>query len=57
MALQHPDLVDKIACSGANIFPEGVTDEEFKDSKETLARLIKIKMVRMMSISIFIIWI
>ncbi|WP_288459422.1 alpha/beta hydrolase [uncultured Chryseobacterium sp.] len=41
MALQHPDLVDKIACSGANIFPEGVTDEEFKDSKETLARLIK----------------
>jgi hypothetical protein len=27
MALQHPDLVDKIACSGANIFPEGVTDE------------------------------
>ncbi|MDQ0592321.1 pimeloyl-ACP methyl ester carboxylesterase [Chryseobacterium ginsenosidimutans] len=41
MALKHPDLVDKIACSGANIFPEGVTDEEFKESKETLARLIK----------------
>lgn len=41
MALKHPDLVDKIACSGANIFPEGVTDEEFKDSKETLARLIR----------------
>ncbi|WP_294322989.1 alpha/beta hydrolase [uncultured Chryseobacterium sp.] len=41
MALKYPDLVDKIACSGANIFPEGVTDEELKDSKETLARLIK----------------
>lgn len=41
MALQHPDLVDKIACSGANIFPEGIIDEDIKDSKETLAKLIK----------------
>lgn len=41
MALQYPDLVDKIACSGANIFPEGLKDEELKDLKETLAELIK----------------
>ncbi|WP_238536312.1 alpha/beta fold hydrolase [Chryseobacterium populi] len=41
MALKYPDLVDKIACSGANIFPEGQKDEELKDMKETLARLIK----------------
>lgn len=41
MALKHPDLVDKIACSGANIFPEGIIDEDIKDSKETLAKLIK----------------
>ncbi len=41
MALKYPDLVDKIACSGANIFPEGVTDKEFEDSKETLVRLIR----------------
>jgi len=41
MALKYPDLIDKIACSGANIFPEGITDEDLKDSKETLAKLIK----------------
>lgn len=41
MALKYPELVDKIACSGANIFPDGVTDEEYKKSQETLARLIK----------------
>ncbi|WP_415324896.1 alpha/beta fold hydrolase [Chryseobacterium sp. MMS23-Vi53] len=41
MALKYPDLIDKIACSGANIFPEGLKDDEIKDLKETLARLIK----------------
>ncbi len=41
MALKHPDLVDKIACSGANIFPEGIKDEDLKDMKETLAKLIR----------------
>jgi len=41
MALKYPDLIDKIACSGANIFPEGLKDEELKDLKDTLAQLIK----------------
>ncbi|MCA6067046.1 alpha/beta hydrolase [Chryseobacterium sp. RG1] len=41
MALKYPDLIDKIACSGANIFPEGLKDEEMKDLKQSLAQLIK----------------
>lgn len=41
MAMKYPQLVDKIACSGANIFPEGVKDDEFKSMKEMLANLIK----------------
>ncbi|SFZ94915.1 Pimeloyl-ACP methyl ester carboxylesterase [Chryseobacterium limigenitum] len=41
MALKYPDLIDKIACSGANIFPEGQKDDELKDMRETLAQLIK----------------
>lgn len=41
MALKYPELVDKIACSGANIFPEGLKDDDLKESRETLARLIK----------------
>ncbi|WP_312286951.1 alpha/beta fold hydrolase [Chryseobacterium gleum] len=41
MAMKYPQMVDKIACSGANIYPEGVKDDELKSMKEMLASLIK----------------
>lgn len=41
MAMKHPQLVDKIACSGANIFPEGQKDEEVKYLREAVERLSK----------------
>lgn len=34
-------MVDKIACSGANIFPEGVKDHDLKSMKEMLVSLTK----------------
>ncbi|WP_426476625.1 alpha/beta fold hydrolase [Chryseobacterium sp. CBSDS_008] len=41
IAMKHPQLVDKIACSGANIFPEGTKDDELKSMKEMLVSLTK----------------
>lgn len=41
MAMKHPQLVDKIACSGANIFPEGQKDEEVKYLREAVEKLSK----------------
>lgn len=41
MAMKYPEMVDKIACSGANIFPEGVKDIELRSMKEMLTNLIK----------------
>lgn len=41
MAMKHPQLVDKIACSGANIFPEGQKDEEVKYLREAVENLSK----------------
>ncbi|WP_312392867.1 alpha/beta hydrolase [Chryseobacterium sp.] len=41
MAIKYPELVDKIASTGANIFPEGLKDDELIELKKTLAKLIK----------------
>lgn len=41
LALKYPDLVDKIACSGANIFPEGIKNDDLKSMKEIVSNLIK----------------
>lgn len=41
LALKHPELVDKIACSGANIFPEGLKDESLQSMKTEIAHLVK----------------
>ncbi|MBB4806855.1 pimeloyl-ACP methyl ester carboxylesterase [Chryseobacterium defluvii] len=40
LALKYPELTDKIACSGANIFPEGIKDDELKSLKEYKASLV-----------------
>lgn len=41
MSLKYPDLVEKFAASGANIFPEGLLDSELQDLKDGLEKFKK----------------
>lgn len=41
MAMKYPDLVEKFATSGANIFPEGLLDSALKELKDGVERLKK----------------
>ncbi|WP_027378567.1 alpha/beta fold hydrolase [Chryseobacterium daeguense] len=41
LALKYPELIDRIACSGANIFPEGINDDGLKSLKDAVTNLMK----------------